>query len=77
MGARHIGHAANLGALTFGDLDLAIDAVGDLARKYYRLRHPGDTLWCITPQLPASWLTAFEHAWWTSDLQRIKEESLG
>jgi hypothetical protein len=73
----HIGHAANLGALTFCDLDRAIDAVGDLARKYYRLRHPGDTLWYITPQLPASWLTAFEHAWWTSDLQRIKEESLG
>jgi hypothetical protein len=48
-----------------------------LARKYYRLRHPGNTLWYITPQLPASWLTAFEDAWWTSDLQRIKEESLG
>jgi hypothetical protein len=73
----HRSHSANLSTLTFGDLDSAIDAVGDLARKYYRLRHPGQTLWLITPTVEPRWLAAFQHPWWTANFQPIREADLG
>jgi hypothetical protein len=55
-------HNADLSpALRFGDLDSAIDTVGELAHKYYRLSHPGRSFWCITPTVEPRWLAAFQH----------------
>jgi hypothetical protein len=75
----HLDYKADLSALplTFGDLDNAIDAVGALMRKYYGLRHPGESLAFVTPWLGEPWLIAFKHAWWTPDFRPIPEDTLG
>jgi hypothetical protein len=49
--------------VTWGELDTAIDTVGDLYRKYYRLRHPGTALGNLEPDLPVGWDRIFETAW--------------
>ena len=49
--------------ITWGELDTAIDTVGELYKKYYRLRHPGQVLGNLEPDLPAGWDRIFESAW--------------
>jgi hypothetical protein len=49
--------------VTWGELDAAIDTVGELYRKYYRLRYPGAMLGNLEPDLPAGWDRIFESAW--------------
>jgi hypothetical protein len=74
----HIGHEVDLRDLTYGELDRAIDAVGALAHKYYRLRHPEQGgFWYLTPTVEARWLAAFQHPWWTANFQPIRPEDLG
>jgi hypothetical protein len=51
------------GLITWGELDRAIDTVGDLYKKDYRLRHPGSTLGNLEPELPAGWDRMFATAW--------------
>jgi hypothetical protein len=55
--------SAGPGLITWGELDRAIDTVGDLYKKYYRLRHPGNTLGNLEPELPAEWDRMFATAW--------------
>lgn len=50
-------------AITWGDLDVAIDTIGDLYRKYYRLSHPGTVLSIHEPLIPPGWDRMFETAW--------------
>jgi hypothetical protein len=75
----HFSHGVDVSALaiTFGDLDEAIDRVGGLASKYYRLRHAGQRPMLITPLVQPSWLMAFQLPWWTSDFKPIREDTLG
>ena len=73
----HISYEDNLSDLKFGELDTAIHAVGELAKKYYRLRHPAQRFWYITPTVPPRWLAAFQHPWWTPDFQSVQEVDLG
>lgn len=49
--------------ITWGELDTAIDTIGELYRKYYRLRHPGQVLGNLVPDLPTGWDLIFEAAW--------------
>lgn len=53
--------------VTWRELDTAIDAVGELYRKYYRLRYPGTLLANLEPDLPAGWDRIFESAWKTAE----------
>jgi hypothetical protein len=76
----HFEHGVDMSALAlmFGDLDEAIDRLGNLASKYYNLRHAGQWSWPITPLvIPPTWLTAFQLPWWTSDFKPIREDTLG
>jgi hypothetical protein len=48
--------------ITWGELDAAIDAVGNIHKKYYSLCHPGETLGCLTPLMPPGWTQMFATA---------------
>jgi len=50
-------------AVTWGELDSAIDAVGNIQKKYYRLRHPGESLGALTPLISPGWIQMFGAAW--------------
>lgn len=50
-------------AVTWGELDSAIDAVGNMHKKYYRLRHPGESLGALTPLISPGWIQMFGTAW--------------
>jgi hypothetical protein len=52
-------------SLTFDEMHEALDQVGLIARKYYRLRNPGVELASLTPHADFTFLTMFQHAWWT------------
>lgn len=49
--------------ITWGELDAAIDTVGELYKKYYRLRYPGMVLGNLEPDLPAGWDRIFQTPW--------------
>jgi hypothetical protein len=49
--------------ITWGELDTAIDVVGELYKKYYQLRYPGQMLGNLEPDLPPGWDRIFETAW--------------
>lgn len=50
-------------AVTWAELDAALDAVGNIYKKYYRLRHPGETLGALTPLVSPGWIQMFHMAW--------------
>ena len=50
-------------AVTRGELDAAVDAVGNIYKKYYRLRHAGEALGILTPLKSPGWIQMFETAW--------------
>jgi hypothetical protein len=50
-------------AVTWGELDAALDAVGNIYKKYYRLRHAGEALGILTPLKSPGWVQMFETAW--------------
>jgi len=52
-----------LPTITWGELDIAIDTIGELYTKYYSLRYPGQTLSNLEPDLPIGWDRIFETAW--------------
>lgn len=58
-GAMHSGTAL----ITWGELDTAINTVGELYKKYYGLRYPGQVLGNLEPDLPPGWDRIFESAW--------------
>lgn len=49
--------------VTWGELDAAIDTIGELFSKYYRLRWPSMSLASVTPDVPLGWDRMFEAAW--------------
>lgn len=49
--------------ITWHELDDAIDTVGRIHKKYYSLRHPGESLGSLTPLKSLEWLRMFETAW--------------
>jgi len=49
--------------VTWAELDAAVDAVGGVYKKYYRLRHPGESLGLLTPLKPPGWIQMFQSAW--------------
>jgi hypothetical protein len=49
--------------VTWAELDAALDAVGAIYKKYYRLRHPGEALGALTPLKPPAWIQMFQVAW--------------
>jgi hypothetical protein len=49
--------------VTWAELDATLDAVGMMHRKYYRLRHPGESLGGITPLVSPGWVQMFSTAW--------------
>jgi hypothetical protein len=50
-------------AVTWAELDAALDAVGNIHRKYYRLCHPGEALGGLTPLISPGWIQMFGTAW--------------
>lgn len=50
-------------AVTWSELDAALDAVGSIYKKYYRLRHAGESLGILTPLKSPGWIQMFETAW--------------
>jgi hypothetical protein len=50
-------------AVTWAELDDALDAVENIHRKYYRLCHPGESLGGLTPLISPGWIQMFETAW--------------
>jgi hypothetical protein len=54
-------------SLPWADLDQALNAVGRVLKRYYRLRHPGSILGNLTPELPLGWETPFRSAWCPQD----------
>jgi hypothetical protein len=50
-------------SVTWRELDSAIDTVGNMHKKYYRLRHPGESLGALTPLIPPGWTQMFGTAW--------------
>jgi hypothetical protein len=54
-------------AVTWGELDAALDAVGNIYKKYYRLRHAGESLGILTPLKSPGWIQIFETAWMPPD----------
>jgi hypothetical protein len=54
-------------AVTWGELDAALDAVGNIYKKYYRLRHAGEALGILTPLKSPGWIQMFETAWMPPD----------
>ena len=49
--------------VTWAELDAALDAVGTIYKKYYRLRHPGEALGALTPLKSPGWIQMFQVAW--------------
>ena len=52
--------------VTWAELDAAVDAVGGIYKKYYRLRHPGEALGALTPLKSPGWIQMFQTAWMPS-----------
>jgi hypothetical protein len=50
-------------AVTWGELDAALDALGNIHKKYYRLCHPGEALGGLTPLISPGWMEMFRTAW--------------
>lgn len=50
-------------SLTFGQIDHAIDELGEVTKHLYLLRHPGDSLGQVTPILDLSFLNMFKSSW--------------
>ena len=50
-------------AVTWGELDAALDAVGNIYKKYYRLRHAGEAPGILTSLKSPGWIQMFETAW--------------
>ncbi len=57
-------------AVTWGELDAALDAVGSIYKKYYRLRHPGESLGVLTPLRSPGWIQIFQTAWMPADFDQ-------
>jgi hypothetical protein len=57
------GGAPSLSPVTWAELDAALDAVGGIHKKYYRLRHPGEALGGLTPLVSPGWVQMFQTAW--------------
>lgn len=53
--------------LSWTDLDRALNTVGEVFKKYYRLRNSGTILGAITIDLPLGWETPFRSAWCPAD----------
>lgn len=49
--------------VTWEELDAALDAVGVIYKKYYRLCHPGEALGALTPLKSPGWIQMFQTAW--------------
>jgi hypothetical protein len=59
-----IGHEApSAPPVTWDELDAAVNAIGAIHKKYYRLRNPGQMLGSLTPVISPGWVRMFETAW--------------
>ncbi|WP_158697305.1 hypothetical protein [Streptomyces hokutonensis] len=57
-------NGATLGlSLSWEELDTALNVVGVMLKRYYRLRHPGSVLGNLAPELPLGWTVPFEVPW--------------
>jgi len=54
-------------AVTWGELDAALDAVGNIYKQYYRLRHAGESLGILTPLKSLGWIQMFQTTWMQPD----------
>lgn len=54
-------------SLTWADLDGALNAVGVVFQRYWKLRFPGNSLHRLTPDLPAGWAEPFRKPWCPAD----------
>lgn len=63
--------------VTFREINDALDVVGDVTKKYYRLRHPGSVLGALTPTVGFNFLEMFRKPWWTESFTPPREWELG
>lgn len=52
-------------SVTFGEINAALDEVGRITKEFYGLRHPGETLWRVTPTTELQFVSMFEVPWYT------------
>lgn len=50
-------------SLTFGDIDHAVNELGEVTKQVHVLRHPGEMLARVTPVLDLSFLNMFKSPW--------------
>ncbi|MFE2601639.1 hypothetical protein ACFXCZ_35080, partial [Streptomyces sp. NPDC059396] len=50
-------------SLAWADLDIALNTVGEVLKRYYTLRHPPIIKGNLTPELPLGWERPYQAAW--------------
>jgi len=60
-------------SLTLLDFNNALDAIGAVTKKYYRLRHPGMALGALTPIVDPSFYKMFCSPWYTDAFSPLRE----
>jgi hypothetical protein len=63
--------------VTFGEINEALETVGRVARKYYRLRQPGVELAMLTPVVEYGFLTMFKEPWYRDGLDLPSDQDEG
>jgi hypothetical protein len=53
------GASAQPPEISWAEFDIAIDTIGEIYKKYYRLRYPGQVLGNLTPDLPLGWVACW------------------
>jgi hypothetical protein len=72
----HLDKVVNAPPLTYDDINGALDTLGDVFKRYYRLL-TGDQLAQLTPAMGRTWTQAFEFPWATQGFMPPDERDFG
>ena len=64
-------------SLTLAEIHGVLEEVGSVAKKYYRLRHPGVELATVTPHADLQFLDMFTKPWWSEGFSPPDAFTLG
>jgi len=56
----------------WAELDMGLNQVGRVLKRYFQLRHPGMVLGNLCPDLPPGWEEPFRHVWCPTDLHPVR-----
>ncbi len=63
--------------VTFDEINHAFDELGEITKQYYRLRHPGEMLFRLTPVVGYEFLNMFMDPWFARGSTLAHEADLG